>query len=241
MNNSERCQWKAVFRFPLHIREKNIAKFEGIEFKIAFDTEKVREGIILKGFSIITPTLTRQEAFHFVREKANRIFDYISAIHNYSIEGYLSNMVEVKTEVEVKTGYAEFSADAILHKPEDLDFNKDSVKSVLQNNDEKLMRQLSHFRRGLKTDDVITKIREFYLIIEDEYPLKHPFREGYKYVRHLQSHAEMDRLNSIDTKKAITLLGKKYMDPSNPKDMEAIKRDLKIIEREARKIINSKI
>ena len=239
MNSSERCQWEAVFGFCSPIGEKSIAKIEGIEFEIEFDTEKVGEGIILKGFSIITPSLAKQEAALFVWEKANRIFDYLSAIHNYSIEGDLSNMVEVKPEGEVKTGYLETTVGVTIHKPEALDFNKDSIKRVLQNNDEKLVRQLSHFRRGLKTDDVITKIREFYLISEDEYPPEHPFRKKYKYVRHLQSHAKMDRKNSI--KKAKDQLGKNYMDPSDPKAMGAIKRDSKIIEKEAREIINRNI
>ena len=240
MNSSERCQWEAVFGFCSPIGEKSIAKIEGIEFEIEFDTEKVGEGIILKGFSIITPILTIKEADDFAQENANRIFDYLSAIHNYPIEGYLSKMVEVQPEGEVKTGYKKSSVGTtIVDKPEDLDFNKDSFKRVLQNNDEKLARQLSHFRRGLKTDDVITKIREFYLICEDEYPPEHPFIKKYKYARHLQSHAKMDRKNSI--KKAKDQLEKNYMDPSDPKAMEAIKRDSKIIEKDARGIINRNI
>ena len=240
MNSSEGCRWEAVFSFSSPFLEKSMkTKIEGIVFEIEFDTEKVEEGTIFKGFSIFTPILTRKKASDFVRKKANRIFDYISAIHNYSIEGYLSHMVEVKPEGELKTVYKEFQVDAILHKPEALDFNEDSFKSILLNNDEKLVRQLAHFRRGLKTEDVITKIREFYLICEDEYPKKHHFLEEYKYVRHLLSHAEMIFNNSII--KAKNLLGKKYMDPSDPRDMKAIKGDSKIIESEARKIINSKI
>ena len=239
MNSSERCQWEAVFGFCPPIGEKSIAKIEGIKFEIEFDTEKVGEGIILKGFSIITPTLAKQEASLFVWEKANRIFDYLSAIHNYSIEGYLSKMVEVQPEGEVKTGYVESTVGLTIRESEALDFNKDSIKRVLQNNDEKLVRQLSHFRRGLETDDVITEIREFYLICEDEYPPEHPFIKKYKYARNLQSHAKMDRKNSI--KKAKDQLEKNYMDPSDPKAMEAIKRDSKIIEKDARGIINRNI
>ena len=179
MNSYEGCRWKAVFSFSSPFLEKSIkTKIEGIEFEIEFDTEKVEEGTIFKGFSIFTPILTRKKASDCVREKANRIFDYISAIHNYPIEGYLSSMVEVKPEGEVKKGYVEFSSDAILHKPEALDFNEDSFKSILQNTDEKLMRQLAHFRRGLKTEDVITKIREFYLICEDQHPEKHHFLQA---------------------------------------------------------------
>ncbi|HJH26516.1 MAG TPA: hypothetical protein C5S37_06995, partial [Methanophagales archaeon] len=150
MNSYKRCQWEVGFIFPSPIREKSITNAEGLEFRLEFDTEKVEEGIILKGFSITTPILTMKEADDFAQENANRIFEYLSAIHNYSIEGYLSNMVELISEGEVKTGYVEHTVSITIHTPEALDFNKDTIKRVLQNNEEKLVRQLTHFRMGLK-------------------------------------------------------------------------------------------
>ena len=224
-----------VFRFPSPFLEKSITNAEGLEFGLEFDTEKVEEGIILKGLSIITPILTKKEADDFAQENANRIFDYLSAIHNYPIEGYLSNMVEVKTEEEVKTGYKKFSVGTTVHKPEDLDFNKDSFKVLTA---KKLARQLSHFRRGLKTDDVIEKIREFYLICEDE-PTGHQFLEAVTPVRHLVSHPELNNPKHIATAK--TLIGKGSLDPSDPRDMAAIKDYSNKIEKEARDIIKRKI
>lgn len=235
MNSSKRCQWEVVFKFPSPILEKSITNAEGLEFGLEFDTEKVKEGIILKGFSIITPSLTIKEADDFAQENANRIFDYLSAIHNYPIEGYLSNTVELKPEGEVKTGYKKFSSDAILHKPEDLDFDKDSFKVLTT---KKLARQLSHFRRGLKTTDVIEKFREFYLICEDEYPSGHQFLKV-KPVRALLSHPELNRPGHIA--KAKNLVGKNYFDPSDPRDMAAIKDYSNKIEKEAREIIKRKI
>lgn len=235
MNSSKRCQWEVVFRFPSPILEKSITNAEGLEFGLEFDTEKVEEGINLKGFSIITPSLTIKEADDFAQENANRIFDYLSAIHNYPIEGYLSNTVELKPEGEVKKGYKKFSSNAILHKPEDLDFNKDSFKVLTT---KKLARQLSHFRRGLKTDDVIEKIREFYLICEDE-PTGHQFLEDVKHIRTLLSHPELNNPKHIA--KAENLVGKNYLDPSDPRDMAAIKDYSNKIEKEAREIIKRKI
>ena len=239
MNSSKRCQWEVVFRFPSPILEKSITNAEGLEFGLEFDTEKVDEGIILKGLSIITPTLAKQEASLFVWEKANRIFDYLSAIHNYSIEGYLSKMVEVQPEGEVKTGYVESTVGLTIRESEALDFNKDSIKRVLQNNDEKLARQLSHFRRGLKTDDVIEKFREFYLICEDVYPSGHQFLEDIKPVRHLLSQPELNNPKHKATAK--TLIGKGFLDPSNPRDMAAIKDYSNKTEKKAREIIKRKI
>ncbi|MFZ3170299.1 MAG: hypothetical protein WA130_22020 [Candidatus Methanoperedens sp.] len=239
MNSSERCKWEAIFNFPSNILEKSITATEGVDFKIEFNVEKVENGIIFKGFSIITPILTRQEAVNYVQEKANRIFDYMSAIHNRSIEGYLSNMISIKPKGEVRTGLKILTAEYVLHKPEDLDFNEEFIKNVLRNKNEKLMRQLSRCRRGLKTDDVITKIREFYQIIEDEYPLGHPFLKKYLYVRNLQSHPTLE--NPSSKTPAEERLEKNYIDPSNPKDMEAMKTDSKIIEIEAKRIIDSKL
>ena len=236
MNRSKRCQWEVVFRFPSPILEKSITNAEGLEFGLEFDTEKVEEGIILKGFSIITPILTIKEADDFAQENANRIFDYLSAIHNYPIEGYLSKMVELKPEGEVKKGYKKSSVGITVHMPEDLDFNRDSFKVLTT---KKLARQLSHFRRGLKTDDVIEKIREFYLICEDEYLPGHQFLEDVRPVRHLLSHPELNNPKHIA--KAKTLVGKKYLDPSDPGDVAAIKDDLNKIEKEAREIIKGKI
>lgn len=236
MNSSGRCQWKAVFRFHPHgIHEKSISETEGIEF----DTEKTEGGICLKGFSLTTPHLTMKESLHFVWEKANRIFDYMSAIHNRSIEGRLDRIIRMGAEGEVRTGYVNCSADLILHRPVDLDFNKDSATSVLQNSDKQFMRQLSHFRRGLETNNTVTKVREFYLIIEDQYPPDHVFIQDYSYVRHLQNHPELTR--SKHAKKAKKLIEKIHMDPSDPKDMEAIRKPLKEIETEAKRIINGKL
>lgn len=65
---------EVVFRFPSPILEKSITNAEGLEFGLEFDTEKVEDGIILKGFSIITPILTIKEADDFAQENANRIF-----------------------------------------------------------------------------------------------------------------------------------------------------------------------
>lgn len=236
MNSSKRCQWEGVFRFPSPILEKSIPNAEGFEFGLEFDTEKVEEGISLKGFSIITPILTKKEAEDFAQENANRIFDYLSAIHNYPIECDLSNMVELKPEGEVKTGYKKSSVGSTIHTPEDLDFNKDSFKVLTT---KKLARQLSHFRRGLKTDDDIEKIREFYLICEDEYLPGHQFLEDVKHVRTLLSHPELNRLGYVA--KAKILVGKNYFDPSDPGDMAAIKGYSNKTEKEAREIIKRKI
>lgn len=228
-------QWRAIFNLQSPIHEKGIVEIEGIEF----NTENVNETIVIKGFSIITPTLEYDKAKNYAMEKANRIFDYISAIHNYAIKGYLSNMTEEKPQGETKTGIIQINLSSVIHKPEYLDFSKKSLENILNGTDIKFQRQLSHFRTGLEVDHIITKIQEFYKIIEDEYDEQHPFNKENKYIRHLISHPELT--HKQHKKSAEDKLGKPYFDPSNPEDREKIKKDVEKIKNEARKIIKNKL
>lgn len=228
-------QWRAIFNFHSPVHEKSIVGTEGIEF----NTENVNESIAIKGFSIITPSLEYDRAKNYANEKANRIFDYMSAIHNYAIKGYLSNMTEHKPLGEKKTGIVQMNGSLVIHKSENLDFSKKSFEDVFNGKDEKFQRQLSHFRNGLEVDNIITKILEFYKIIEDEYNKQHPFIEENKYIRHLMSHPELTYEKHKES--AIDKLGKQYFDPSNPEDIEKLKKDVEVIKNEARKIIKNKI
>lgn len=238
MNDSKKSKWEAHFTFQSNIYEKSITPVKDLYFEINLDTEKVDEGIHFKGFSIITPILTIKEAKSFAQEKANRILDYMSAIHNYSIEASFNLISEIKPPGELKLVESTFTINGILYKSIDLNLNDESLKNLLGGKNVKLMKQLSHYRRGLKTDDIINKIRDFYLIIEDDYPTNHPFRKKYSYIRHLQSHP---RTIKRARKFALRLLGKDYMDPSNPNDLEKIKTDAEAIKREAKKIIDSNL
>lgn len=233
MNDSGIIKWDVAFNFLSPILEKSIADFEDF----IFDTEKMNEGILLKGFSIITEPLTKQEALYYAQGKANRFLDYLSAVHKYSIECRLNNMVEVKPKGEERTGFVWVTGNCILHRPEYLDFSRDNAKKLLQNSDDKLVRQFSHYRRALKTDDIIEKIREYWLIIEDEYGQNHPFIQNHSYIRHLTNHAKLT--THKHEQKAKTLLNKSYIDTSNPKDLDILINDLRKIQKEAKGIIDS--
>lgn len=235
MNSSGKSKWEVVFNFSSPILEKSISDFEDF----ILDTEKVDEGIHFKGFSIITNALTIQEAFFYAQGKANRFFDYLSAVHKYPVECHMSTMIEVKPKGEVRTGFAFVTGKCVIHRPEILDFSKDNAKKILQNSDDKLVRQFSHYRRALKTDDIIEKIREYWLIIEDEYGKNHPFILNHLYIRHLVNHTELTRPNHEN--KAKNLLNKNYLDTSNPQDLDIIKNDFMLIQKEAKEIIDGKI
>jgi hypothetical protein len=269
MTSSDKCKWIAIFEINHDIRSRpgetikliatptdGMPKFhiENLDDPssiieeyitankeindIILDTEKVGDKIKLKGFSIFTPELTFMEAINHVKEKANRFSDYISAIHNIPITFHLISMVKNVGGIRERTRMSP-EINVRVYKPEKLDLNKASFKKVYQNNDIKLARQLAHFRRGLETEDIITKIREFYLIVEDEYGKENHFCKKFSYARHLQAHPYIADQNLLP--KVKTLLRKDYMDPSNPQDIEVIKKDETIIEKEAINIIKNKL
>jgi hypothetical protein len=111
-----------------------------------------------------------------------------------------------------------------------------------------LMRQLSHYRRGIEaSDDIITQVREFYMILEDEYAgTSNLILPKYSYVRHFVSHSEMDEKDKKGRKlksyaKATARFGQPYVDYSKPEIIEKIIKDLPVIKREAEEIISRKV
>lgn len=222
---------------PNSIIEERIDENKEIN-DIILDTEKFSDKIKLKGFSIVTPEPTFMEAMNDVKEKANRFSDYISAVHNMPITFHLISIEKNVGGIRERTRMSP-EINVGVYKPEKLELNKASFKKVYKNTDKQLARQLAHFRRGLETVDIITKIREFYLVVEDEHGEGNPFCKNFSYVRHLQVHPYIEDQDLLP--KVNPLLKKNYMDPSNPKDIEAIKNDEKIIEAEARKIIINKL
>lgn len=229
----EKFKWEAIFTAKTDIIEESIIENEEIK-EIILDIENNNK---IKGFSIIITESTLIDAINDAREKANRFSDYLSAIHNRPIIFNFNNIVQegvgIKKVIITKNGRY------ILHKPEKLDLNTMIFKEIYRNNNKKLARQLSHFRRGLETDDIITKIHEFYHIIEDQYDEDNDFRISYGYIRHLVSHPTIE--NKDDKKRVRSLLKKNYIDPSSPKDMERIRKDVIEIEKEAVKIIKDQI
>lgn len=226
--------WEAKIQFFGPILEESIKEPDGI----TFDIETRESGIILKGFTVLTPPMSADDAFLYAQEIANRIFDYLSAIHGYHIKGYLSNITEIKPKGEKKTGMAQIAASAIIHKAMKLDFGE--IEPLLKKKDTKLMRQLAHYRMGLESSDLVTKVQQFYQVAEDEYDDKNPFIEQNKWVRHIISHNVLDKSKTA-RKKAEDYFGKNYIDLSDPEDIKKLQKALGPIQAEAKKIIDSKL
>ena len=101
------------------------------------------------------------------------------------------------------------------------------------------MRQLAHYRMGIESEDLTTKIQQFYQVAEDEYKNDDPFILKYNFVRHISSHPQLDRKAAKEM--AEKYFGKNYLDLSDPRDIEKLRGALGPIRAEAEKIIYSKL
>lgn len=226
--------WEAEIRFFGPLSEKSIKEIDDL----SFDIETRESNIVLKGFVVKTPPMGADDAFLYAQEIANRVFDYLSAIHGYHITGYLSNITEIKPKGEKKTGIAPSKFHSIKHKAMDLDFSE--IEAILNKKDIKLMRQLAHYRMGLESRYLVTKIQQFYQVVEDEYGDENQFIKDNRWVRHIVNHNELNKGKDA-REKAEAVFGKNYLDLSDPKDIERLKEALGPIQTEAEKIINSKL
>jgi len=239
--------WEVRFALDAPVSEKSIKEIDGIRF----DTEVHPNGIELRGFTIIIPTMDEEGARILAEGKANRIFDYLSWIHNRAITGYFCGMTEMRPAGEVKTGMMTLRGSAIIHNPVDLDFSL--VRDILEGRDEKLLRQLGHYSLGLKATDIVSKYREFYQVIEDE--LEKIDTSGVKpferiedidsetikrVIRNLSSHPILSN-NKKHASIASALLGRPYLDMSNIQDKKLIESNLKAVQEEAQEILIPKL
>ncbi|MGD0951275.1 MAG: hypothetical protein ABR985_02595 [Methanotrichaceae archaeon] len=226
--------WVANFELSWRILEFSVKDVAGI----TSDIWKNESGtIFLKGFSLQIPPSSAEEALIIALEKGNRIANILSSIHLLPVEAYLHNITEIKPEGETKTGIAQTKVHANIHQPVDLDFA--SVKKLLDCNDPKALRQLAHYSKGLRySSDPINQLREFYLVLEDEYGKNHSLLIPYRYVRNALCHPELlDSPNQI--KKLLDDIGERSLDPSSPKAMELIKAKAQPLKKEAETVVGN--
>jgi hypothetical protein len=239
--------WEVRFTLDVPISERSIKEVDGIRF----DTAVHPLGIELRGFTIIIPATNEADARILAEGKANRIFDYMSWIHNRSVTGYFSGMTEIRPAGEARSGIATIGIHAIIHNPIDLDFSL--ILDILEGRDEKLLRQLGHYSMGLKAADVVSKYREFYQVIEDEQeksdtlgtkplePIEDIDNETIKKViRNLSSHPVLSK-NKKHVSIASALLGRPYLDMTNINDKKLIEDNLRLVQEEAQEILIPKL
>ena len=231
--------WEMIYYFGSPIQELALKEYDNIEgFRIIKEESSVSVKLI--GFALLVEASSDNEAKEISRIKANRVYDYLTSIHDVPINGYLACYKESNQELYSVESDVKIKWDQLTAKKVDLSV----VEKMTKWGEIKLMRQLSHYRIGLKaSDDIVTQIREFYLIVEDEYGdkkhPKHAFLSRYKGIRDLVYHPKID--NPDSSLPDGTPLAANYLDLSNPKAIEELKTYAQLIKMEADKIIKTKI
>jgi hypothetical protein len=202
----------------------------------------------LIGFNIIIPNATMQKARFEAEGKANVIFNYLTGVHRYPIRGHLTNMTSDKGQ-----GIATIEVGATIHKSMSIDLA--DINRLIEGSNEKYLRQLAHYSRGVEAADVITKFREFYQVFEEDIGIVTPPKPEWKshkelgslsikdiedyeiltFIRHLLNHP------NLTSEKAKVLAGKLAVKTSlnlnNPEELELVKSYLKIMQEKAKDII----
>jgi hypothetical protein len=221
--------WQFNYLFLQPIQEQSITGYHDIkDVKFIIDNSEKEPRLI--GFGVLVDIMHEEEAKFFAQIKANRIYDYLTGYHKHPITGSLANYVSPDGKNFCEKIFS-IKNDNYTAEILDLFF----VEEMLAKNNIKLLRQLSHYRLALKSSsDDIAQICEFYMIIEDEYGDKnHPknhLLENYKSIRDLVSHPFIGDINKKD-----------YLDLSDPRIFEDIKKMLGLIKSEAEILIKSKL
>jgi hypothetical protein len=232
------CKWKAVFKLvPERIGVAQVKDLPNV--KLVIDVTENEKYIT--SLEITTPDSSFVDAINYSELIANRCVDIISYRVGFGVSCSLSQINEIGSPRAVKTGAIIRLSDAMVTKMQNIDITTSSFSGVLQNKDERLARQLSHYRRGLSSSDISKKILEFYQVLEDEYyDGNRPFQQKYGYVRNLVTHPELTR-NRTEIEKAEKLIGKPYFDPSSPQDSKAFEEQLHQIKCDAENVLKKKL
>jgi hypothetical protein len=223
--------WIAQFELSWRISENSITDVKGITSDIWTNDAGHK---FLSGYSLEISPSSREEATIMALEKANRISDYLTSIHRLPVEAYLKSITEMRPPGEVKHGYATLGVSTSIHKPVDLNFA--AIENLIGCGDNKILRQLAHYRMGLKySSDPINQLREFFIILEDEYGKDSQLLVPYRYIRNALSHPELSMNSQI--KKLLADIGEKSVDPSSPSAMKLIHQKIRPLKGEAEKVI----
>jgi hypothetical protein len=245
----EPSRWTANFLFhnkPLtEIELRNC--IPNVEFETEYwqprPTDPIRVKLI--GFTITVPSATLQKARFEAEGKANIIFNYLTGVHRYPIRGHLTNMTNDRGE-----GIATISVDAIVHA--DMIIDLANISRLMESSNERQLRQLAHYSRGVEAADIVTKFREFYQVYEDMDNVIPSTRKSPKeieamslneieeyeilqFIRNLVNHPElsMPRAIAIATK----LAAKPSLNLNNLEELELVKSYLKIMQEKAKSIV----
>jgi hypothetical protein len=226
--------WEMNYLLSPKLTEEGTNGSENID-GIQFTFNSSDGSLILTGFVIRVDASSEDEALTIAQIKANRVLDFLTGVHHLPIGAHLANFKtpegKLMVQSDLKIKWNQFNA-------ENIDLS--SVDDMLKWDNIKLMRQLSHYRMGLKaSDDIITQIREFYMIVEDEKREHSSFISDYKGIRDFVSHPLIR--NPYVLKPDGTPFEKNYLDLSDPKAIEKLRIYAGSLNAEAEQIITKKL
>ena len=232
MSQDDTTTWQAKFHINPHLNVREIKNLSNIRLIKNSDNNDA----LATELEITITAPTREDAHNKAIEIANKCVAFLTFRKRFLVTASLYNIGPQPSGITM-TGYSSLAITAIIDKYDNIDLTAEPLPGIINNSEDKLSRQLSHYHRAFQTDDVMTKIREFYQVIEDEYNNTGDFIESHKLVRHLVSHPKLHDHKLVKDAKA--QFGKEYLDPSE--DLSNLKPILSEIQKEAEKILEGKI
>ncbi len=229
MAKEEVCHWQANFDLDPPISLYIVQNLPDVQIlRCSDDTSALFDKIEVTTRGVASYIEAHLDAV----ETCNRCTDFLTFIKGFPVKATLS---EIRPQGS-KTVCVPHDLDFVVaERHTNIDLAEETIERIIRGNDGKLNRQLSHYRRAIETDDVITKIKELYQVIEAEKDKYSQFLKKYKYVRDLLSHPEVNHPPIVQ--KAKDRFGRAHIDPSSPKDLDELKKDAEKLLVEAREIL----
>ncbi|OLS14295.1 MAG: hypothetical protein RBG13Loki_2083 [Promethearchaeota archaeon CR_4] len=219
------CRWRVTFDFiPPKIL---VSRIKNVPDVLLITTDE-GERKWITSIEMITPELSFTEALISASETANHYADFISFAVNYGVSCTIRQINEVGEGGKPKQGGTIKFLECRVVTPENIDLTKYVGNEVYR-------RQFAHYRKGLSSTDVVERIREFFIVLEDSYPKNDPRLTKWAWVRNLVSHHELIvKGQMIEAEK---LIGKHYFDPSTPQDENALHENAVELKKEAKECL----
>jgi hypothetical protein len=224
-------RWKARFRLSPSVLLGKIKNTADVRIVKESNDPNARASVL----EIVTPELAYEDARNYALEVANRVADYLSFLKQSSVGATLFNINQIPprgSKIRIKVPFA---TRRLVDRPTNIDMSAKPIAQITGEQEAQLARQLSHYRRALETDDVITRVREAYQVIEEDEITYRQFLDNYRYVRHLVSHPKLSK--SCAVYQAKKRFGKSYINPSSPEDLAKLCEDAKNLMEKAKEIL----
>lgn len=199
--------------------------------------EQKGEDSYLLGFEVYVNAQSFIEGTVTATELANRWVNILTFLKGFEVSFYLDRIYEKGKPFG--GGSKSFTIGAVLERSVNIDLTNENLIKIMKGTNQKLNKQLSCYTRAIISNDPITRIREFYLIIDAECAQMGDIQKDYGWVRNIVSHNELTLASQ--QKKAVNEFGKISIDPSCPKDIDKLWKKANELQGIAYKIVFSQL